>query len=204
MSKELFQDKYRTKSIRLPWWDYSLWEYFITICTKEFFHYFGKVVDDKMQLNSCGEIVHQEILNTMTMRKNVIIDTFIVMPNHIHMIICMADPRKWICRDALHASQWATRRVALHGINGNNNWRGDGNVLCVDEGNIFGPQKNNLATIIRGLKSAITSKIKKLYPEFSWQWSFYEHIIKSDRSFQNIREYIENNPVNWNEDSKNI
>jgi len=201
MSKDVYQNKYRVESTRLPWWDYSSGDYFITICTREFIHYFGEVVDDKIKLNSCGNIVHQQIIDTMKMRKNVIIDTFIVMPNHIHMIICISDPRKWICRDALHAShkwnekwntynqKWATCNVALHN-------RGDGNK--------FGPQKNNLASIVRGLKSSIASKIKNIVPEFAWQSSFYECIIKTNYSFQNIREYIENNPMNRKKDRNNV
>jgi hypothetical protein len=69
--------------------------------------------------------------------------------------------------------------------------------------NEFGPQKNNLASLIRGLKSSIASKIRKIYPEFSRQSSFYEHIIRTDRSFQSIREYIENNPSNRDTDRNN-
>lgn len=40
-------------------------------------------------------------------------------------------------------------------------------------------------------------------PEFKWQRSFYDHIIRNDKSLYRIREYIINNPINWFEDEEN-
>ena len=37
-----------------------------------------------------------------------------------------------------------------------------------------------------------------------WHRSFYDHIIRNDKSLQDIREYIVNNPVNWDTDEENI
>lgn len=64
--------------------------------------------------------------------------------------------------------------------------------------NKFGPQSKNLASIIRGFKSAITtySKING-YPNFAWQPRFYEHIIRNQDSFDRIQKYIIDNPKNW-------
>ncbi|WP_231583486.1 transposase [Rufibacter radiotolerans] len=33
--------------------------------------------------------------------------------------------------------------------------------------------------------------------EFAWQRSFHDHIIRDEKGFHNIKEYIENNPANW-------
>lgn len=79
-----FQNKYRIHSFRLQNWDYS-WDgiYFITICTKGRKHYFGEIVDGKMNLSKIGiiaDILWHEIKNHA---KNVELGEFVVMPNHI-------------------------------------------------------------------------------------------------------------------------
>ena len=77
------------RSIRLKGYDYSAdGLYFITICTKDKNHYFGRVIDGKMVLNERGQIVNNEWLNTINIRQGeVILHEYIVMPNHFHAII---------------------------------------------------------------------------------------------------------------------
>jgi len=76
------------KSIRHPGHDYSLPDYyFITICTDKFKCYFGEVKNNKVQLNKAGNIIKDEWLRTEIIRKNVRIDEWIIMPNHLHGII---------------------------------------------------------------------------------------------------------------------
>jgi len=66
--------------------------------------------------------------------------------------------------------------------------------------NNFGPQSKNLASIIRGFKSSVTTNARKIHAGFDWQPRFHEHIIRNDESYQRISEYIQNNPVNWHAD----
>ena len=77
------------RSIRLKGYDYSAdGLYFITICTKDKNHYFGRVIDGKMILNERGQIVNNEWLNTINIRQGeVILHDYIVMPNHFHAIV---------------------------------------------------------------------------------------------------------------------
>jgi REP element-mobilizing transposase RayT len=64
--------------------------------------------------------------------------------------------------------------------------------------NKFGPQSKNLASVIRGFKSAVTTQARKLgNKNFEWQSRFHEHIIREERAFKNIQKYIINNPKNW-------
>ena len=63
--------------------------------------------------------------------------------------------------------------------------------------NKFGPQKNNLGSIIRGFKSAVTSRINASEYDFAWQARFYDHIIRDERSLEGIRKYIADNPLKW-------
>ena len=78
------------RSIRLKGHDYTQpAAYFVTLCTHEWAHSFGQVVDGGMQLNECGEIVRTEWFQTAVVRPYVVLnpDEFVVMPNHIHGII---------------------------------------------------------------------------------------------------------------------
>ena len=63
----------------------------------------------------------------------------------------------------------------------------------------FGPQINNLSSIIRGFKGAVKYSIKKNLKrhDFAWQRSFYDHIIRDIESLMHIREYIRANPIRW-------
>jgi len=67
---------------------------------------------------------------------------------------------------------------------------------CVST-NKFEPQSKNLPSIIRGFKSAVTKRSKKINSNISWQPRYYEHIIRSEKSFEKISEYIINNPLKW-------
>ena len=66
--------------------------------------------------------------------------------------------------------------------------------------NKFGPQSKNLASIVRGFKIAVTKNARLLYPEFSWQSRFHDHIIRNDESLHCITDYIKNNPKHWGKD----
>jgi REP element-mobilizing transposase RayT len=70
--------------------------------------------------------------------------------------------------------------------------------------NQFGPQSKNLASIIRGFKSAVTTfaKINGIF-DFAWQPRYHDHIIRNADSFERIQNYIANNPLNWKEDKFN-
>ncbi len=88
MHKSFNPDIHHRKSIRLNHYDYSeSGAYFITVCTKNFEHYFGNIQNGKMNLSMIGQIVHNEWIRTKQIRKNVALDEFIIMPNHFHGII---------------------------------------------------------------------------------------------------------------------
>ena len=83
----------KRKSMRLPNYDYSQnGAYFVTICTKNRRYLFSEVVGSihestaKIKLKPYGRIV-DEIINNLSERFDINIDNYIIMPNHIHMII---------------------------------------------------------------------------------------------------------------------
>ncbi len=88
MIMEKFIDKYRIPSSRLESWDYgSNAVYFITICTNHCRHYFGNIEDDTMKMNKIGEIANQYWIDIPKHFPFAILDTHIVMPNHIHGLL---------------------------------------------------------------------------------------------------------------------
>ncbi len=193
------------KQYRFPEYNYSqVGMYFITICTQERIKYFGNVVNEKMQLNRIGKIANQFWLKIPEHFKDVILDEYIIMPNHVHGIIS-------IDRDILieHDEHDGRRRVGTGHcpvqINGKINRTGQCPVPT-DEHSTFGhvlPQ--SISTIIGSFKSICTKTINKKYPnlKFGWQTRFYDNIIRNETALNNIRNYIQNNPSKWKMDRNN-
>src|ERR1700758_186582 len=85
-------EKHHGRSIRLKEYDYSQsGAYFITVCTYNRECLFGDVVNGEMRLNKWGTIVENELLKTPELRPNVLLDEYVVMPNHLHGIIVIVD-----------------------------------------------------------------------------------------------------------------
>lgn len=171
----LYKNKYRIESSRLRGYDYSQpGSYFITICTRNRIPFFGEIDNDKMILSEIGRIVKEEWFATPKIRPNMNIemDAFVIMPNHIHGIIVI-----YPCRDVMH-------------------------LISTDhiDSNKFVPQSNNIPSIIRGIKSSVTIRARKINPDFAWQPRFYDHIIRTDPELNQIRQYIMDNPQNWAKD----
>lgn len=81
----LFKNKYRIPSARMKGWDYSTPGWcFITICTRDKRCLFGEVIHNGVRLNHIGEIVREEWENSFQIRKELVCDTYIIMPDHIH------------------------------------------------------------------------------------------------------------------------
>ncbi len=196
---ERFLDKYRIPSARLHHWDYG-WNgiYFITICTAGHEHCFGQISGGRMQLSPTGHLAHQFWLEITVHFPFIELDAFVVMPNHVHgiLIIDKNDDGRYKqykrgntdCRDAIYrvSTPFATTITATTtgGITGAHN-----------------PMLHeNLSRSIRWYKGRVTFESHRINHAFEWQSRFYDHIIRSDESFNRIREYIESNPGNWDND----
>jgi len=186
---EKFQGKYRIPSARLPHWDYR-WAgaYFITICTQNREHFFGEVVNGQMKLSYTGVIADILWHQIPHHSKNVELGAFVVMPNHIHGVVIINNPDPFYAVvETLHATSLPpTDATSLRTPN--------------QKFSIISPKSNSVSAIIRSYKSAVTKHAHRLGFTFQWQTRFYDHIIRDERSFQTISNYIENNPVNWRED----
>jgi len=226
------------RSIRQKGYDYAQEGiYFITICVQDRLCLFGRVENGEMVLNEFGNVAQNELLITTKIRSNVQLDAFVVMPNHVHVIIHIMhsiDPSDATCRGELHSPINETDECnspinetdKLHSpinetdecnspinetdelnspinetdelnspINENvDNTRGECNSP------LRGPSQT-VGAIVRGYKSAVTKQLKTLgFSGKLWQRNYYEHIIRTPESYENISNYIENNPANWKKD----
>ena len=83
------------KSPRATWHDYNGGRYFVTFCTRNRDLYFGDIVDGKMEFSEIGEWAFQCIEKIETINDNVFVPEFVVMPNHVHLIVIMDNTPKW-------------------------------------------------------------------------------------------------------------
>jgi REP element-mobilizing transposase RayT len=191
-NKPKYKDKYRSDSTRLPAWNYaSNAGYFITICTDGKKCFFGEVVQGEMQLSPVGEIAQKLWYEIPNHFSNCQIDLFCVMPNHIHGILIInqiqqGDANQTQKEDAIY-------RVST-------SQRGDGERGGVT--GLFNPMlsKNSLSKIIRWYKGRCKFEINQIYQGFGWQERFYDNIIRDEFALDRIRQYIINNPINWERD----
>lgn len=171
----------KRKSTRLKGYDYSQsGYYFVTICTKDRKEWFGRVDGDEMHLSEFGEIARNFWAEITGHFKYVGLDEFSVMPNHVHGILIIEDN---LVGNAYMRSQ---------------------------EGNAFmhslqDRTKMLLPKVIQQYKASVTRKINALKDgvNFGWQKSFYDHVIRNDKSLDNLRQYITNNPLKWELDIEN-
>jgi len=169
---------------RLADYDYSRsGYYFVTLCTKDKIEYFGKFLKEKIVLSKIGEIAHSHWLSIPAHYENVKIDSFIIMPNHIHCIIIIDNAEVNV----------GTEQCSVP--------TNIGQTLI----SASTPNYGLLSKIIKSFKEAVTKDVRRNtgYRTFSWQRSFYDHVIRNDVALREIRKYIVLNPAKWEIDENN-
>ncbi len=191
-----YRNKYRIESARLIGYDYgNAGLYFITICTAHREHYFGEIINGKMQLSNIGilaDVFWYEIKNHS---KNIELHQFVVMPNHIHGIL-------EIVKNIDNGVDDVGRDVACNvstDITENNNPSKPINKQMSK----ISPKSGTVGRIIGSYKGAVSKHAHRLGFEFDWQSRFYDHIIRNEKSLEQIQIYIMNNPKNWENDKFN-
>ncbi|NIO48707.1 MAG: hypothetical protein GTN73_04610 [Candidatus Aminicenantes bacterium] len=204
-------------SLRLKGYDYSQpGAYFITICTENNICYLGNIVDGVTISYPISDVI-QEIWQEIPKRfRGVDLDAFIIMPNHVHGIIIIKEEyREMIQQTCRNNSEnideglidQAPAKNHLNGKNGSliNRIRIKNQAFAAAKNwNLMKDSKRTVGKIIRYFK-AKTAKIvhDKFFPSFQWQRNYYEHVVRSARELNSIREYIINNPLKWAFDREN-
>ena len=176
---EKFKNKYRIPSARLQHWDYG-WNasYFVTICTYNHEHYFGGIVDGEMDLSDIGKIAWRfwgEIPNHFPF---VILNAFVVMPNHVHGIIIIDKTDDECNNGHIGGHDVTTEIVETQNVASLRN-----NQPNNKPQNKFGPQSQNLASIIRGYKTGVKKQAAMNNINFTWQSRFHDPIIRNNKSY---------------------
>ena len=200
------------KSPRATWHDYNGGRYFVTFCTKNHDLYFGDVVDGRMELSEIGEWALRCIDKIPEINDNVAVPEFVVMPNHIHLIVIVDNPNKW--PDDERLPQWdsptAQNGNMMHesGSVGLSYYGSRFDEPIIDDSQL---DKNDemqrrsnccgrLSRIIGQYKSAVTKYANEHDISFAWQPRFHDHIIRNWAEMNHIAQYIQNNPMKWETD----
>ena len=160
--------------------------YYVTIVAWHRECLFGEVVDGEMVLNKFGLVAKQQWEKLARRFPNIELGVFMIMPNHMHGIIVI--------------------RVG----------RGTAGNLIVDDGEpsrraptqekFQKPVKGSIPTIIHSYKSAVSYRINLMRGTQDipvWQRNYYEHGIRNQQDLQNKTDYIEANPLLWDQDDEN-
>ena len=115
------------------------------------------------------------------LHQNVLIPHFVVMPNHVHMIICLTSD---IASGSLESSF-------------------DGYSSDVAGFQKIANRCGRLSHLISQFKSVVTKYAKQNHMEFGWQPRFHDHIIRTQDSLETISDYIQNNVYKWDTDCFN-
>ena len=174
------------RSIRLKGYDYSqAGAYFVTIVTRNRACLFGNMVHDEVWLNVMGKIVQWTWHDLSNHVRNVQLDAFVVMPNHIHGIIVIV----------------AGTVVGVGSVRA-------GSVRAGSEPapTTAGTRRQGLPEIVRQFKTFSSRRINEHRNTPSvpvWQRNYYEHVIRNGDELNRVREYIVNNPLKWELDREN-
>lgn len=168
---------------RAKWHDYNEGIYFVTICTHNKRHIFGRIVGTRFIASVLGEVVKEHIEKLSKYYDDLEVWNYVIMPNHIHIVISIG-----------------TRFIA------------SANTLSANKGCLKKPRhheeitdyhhNSRLAVIVGSFKAGVTRSARtRLIASLPvWQSRFHEHIIRNQHAFDNIMDYINNNVLNWDKD----
>jgi len=207
-----YKNKYRIESARLQSWDYGAnGAYFITICTKNRAHFFGNISDGHLKLSAMGHIANScwyEIPNHFPF---VELGAHVIMPNHVHGIVIInktdtdgggVQTQNFASHDE-QTQNFASLPQTKPPTPKNPPPTPNPPPTAQKPKNQFGPQSKNLASIVRGYKVGVTTNARQIDPDFAWQARYWDHIVRNEKEFQRITQYIINNPQKWEDDKLN-
>ena len=219
-------EKHHRRTIRLKGYNYS-WQgaYFVTICIQNRECILGSIQDEKMILNEAGLMIKETWEDLSVKYSGIEIDQYEIMPNHIHGIILLSsthtcngnDNRACCNNDIVGAGPRACPACESNAGIGLSGKQYGKSKPCKEgkpykQGNHGGIAPTlSLPDVVHRFKSFSTAIyrncVEKLnwtpFPGKLWQRNYYDHIIRNDDELNRIREYISNNPLQWDYDENN-
>jgi len=225
MLDKKFKNTYRIPSTRATWDNYGSGAYFISVCTKNRVHYFGKIVEKQnyepvMQLSSIGKHLQNNLQNINIHYSYAEIPLFVVMPNHWHAIMFIdgektpyqrRKPENIADRQCRDVVRRVFTETAEQTINKETQIKEETRHATSLQGSApKSEQMQNIANlqgwlsvVIGGIKSSITKFANENKIDFAWQTRFDDRIIRNQDEMNRIADYVENNVTLWNNDCFN-
>ena len=225
-------------TFRAEWHDYNSGIYFVTICANDKQHIFGNIYNGELELSTIGNIINECLLSIPNHHKDVELLNYVVMPNHIHIVLYVGAQQPVGAQYFAPAHTMPTQAIQTS----------EKNIGCLRpprhgelrDDNHF---NSRLAVIIRSFKAACSIEVKRqlqlqniaetpsirraqniadphstgraqniaetpsirraqnIAPlQGIWQRNYHEHIIRNQRAFENIMNYVDTNIDKWNKD----
>ena len=183
--------------------------YFVTVCAHDRRCLFGRIERGRLHLNEIGRIVAEEWQRSETMREEVVLDAFVVMPNHLHGIICLVppdvedvSPRGYVLTVGTNPRSPENAPNDDVGTHGDASLRPRSEDIRREDGR---PQRHakSLGSMIAGFKGAVTKRINQHRGTPGtpvWQSRYHDRILRNEREWRACREYIKQNPARWPRD----
>ena len=194
------------KSPRATWHDYNDGRYFVTFCTKNHDLYFGDVVDGRMELSEIGEWAFQCAEKIETINDNVFVPEFVVMPNHVHLIVIMDNTDNQRLPQYDQRLPQCDSPTTPDGVGNPEDWvvglpyhdsRIDNDSEINEEMQNHANRCGRLSHMIGQFKSAVTKHAHEKEIPFAGQPRFHDHIIRNWTEMNHSAQYIQHNPEKW-------
>ena len=187
--------RHNRQSTRLRGYDYSRnGAYFVTLCTYQRECVLGEIVRGEMRLNEIGQAVLETWQQLPRYFPNIRLDEFVVMPNHVHGIV--------IIDRSIDNHHVGAQFIAPKNENAPNRE----NMSDWDSVTTRGVMNHapTLGNVIRAFKAMAARKIHLSgFSNRMWQRNYHDHIIRNEKSLNEIRRYIIYNPARWDLDRNN-
>ena len=162
-------------SIRLPGFDYrQAGAYFVTICVNGRICVLGEVVNGETRLSALGDIANAGWRWLPTVFNTVEVPVYCVMPNHVHAIITIQERPKGNAPQGRGGLQTAPTKKPL--------------------GRIIGAYKTHSTSLVNKMNNTPGARL--------WQRNYYERIIRNETEYEAVCDYIQANPMNWENDKE--
>ena len=172
------------QSTALKWYDYSsAGRYVVTICTHDRDHAFGEIKAGRMYFSEVGRIVRTLWYSLPDRFLGVHLDSFVLMPNHLHGIIIIP------CRHLNVENMPARFQPYMR------------TMMQEQHPELKKYKPPTIGTIIRQYKGAATYQIHKAgFKDFAWHDRYWKSVLFTEAALQRVRRYIYENPQNWGKD----
>ena len=205
----------RHKHPRLPGYEYPQPNaYAFTVLVEDRLCCLSTIREGKSDLSAAGQIVVGAWHRLEERFPAIVLDAFVVMPNHVHGIVFLGGkpvPDREVAiygdatdstgsRDLVASPFMATTPIAGPSKSGSQPPKRQPPTPPARD-----PVTPALGEIVRSLKAASTTQIRKhVNPTFVWQESYWDRIIRNEVELERYRTYIENNPARWEEDKEYV